>query len=319
MELDRIEGAAMTFLTVALTSAVVFGTPLILAALGELIAERSGVLNLSVEGMMLVGAASGFVVTLNTENIYLGLSAAMIGGGLLALIHAFLCVSLRANQIVSGLTLALLGAGLSAFIGRDAGGFPVPQYITAIRIPLLADIPIIGPALFDQDIIVYAAILMLPAAALIINRTRLGLGLRATGESPAAADASGIPVIAVRYVSVVLGGVLAGLAGSYFSIVYTRVWSDNLTAGRGWIAIALVIFASWRPMLLLPGALLFGFIDSLNIQLQTLGIKLSTDILGMLPYVITLIALTLVWVRQRRGGRGVPLSLGVPYEREVRS
>ena len=309
----------MNFLTVALTSAVVLGAPLILAALGELFAERSGVLNLSVEGMMLVGAAAGFAITYNSKNAWLGVAAAAVAGALLALVHAFVCVSLRVNQIVSGLTLALLGAALAAVLGREYAGVPMPVKIPNLPIPLLSEIPVIGPALFSRDLFVYAAFVMVPIASLVLYRTRVGQWLRATGEAPAAADRAGVPVYTVRYAAVLLGGLLAGTAGAYFSIAYSRTWSDGLTAGRGWIAIALVIFASWRPLLLIPGALLFGFIDSLNFQFQTLGIQVSTDLLGMMPYAITLLALVIVWLRQRRGGHGVPRALGIPYERESRT
>jgi ABC-type uncharacterized transport system permease subunit len=309
----------MDFVTVALTSAVVLGAPLLFAALGELIAERSGVLNLSVEGMMLVGAAGGFAVAFTFKNAWFGLAAAAVAGGLLALIHAILCVTLRANQIVSGLTLAILGAALAAVLGREYAGLPMPARVPTVKIPLLSEIPVIGPALFSRDLFVYLAFILVPIAAFVIYRTRAGQWLRATGEAPAAADSAGVPVFLVRYAAVITGGLLAGMGGAYFSIAYSRLWSDGLTAGRGWIAIALVIFASWRPLLLIPGALLFGFIDSLNFQFQTLGIKVPTDILGMMPYLITLIALVIVWIRQRRGGHGVPRALGIPYEREVRA
>jgi len=309
----------MNFMTVALTAAVVLGAPLIIAALGELIAERSGVLNLSVEGMMLVGAAAGFAITYNSENPWLGVAASAAAGGFIALIHAVLCVSMRVNQIVSGLTLALLGAALAALLGREYAGVPIPTKIPNLPIPVLKDIPVLGPALFSRDLFVYAAFVLVPIASIIIYRTRVGQWLRATGEAPAAADSAGVPVYTVRYVAVLLGGALAGMAGAYYSIAYSRTWSDGLTAGRGWIAIALVIFASWRPLLLIPGALIFGFIDSLNFQFQTLGWKVPTDLLGMMPYVITLIALAIVWVRQRRGGHGVPRALGIPYERESRT
>ena len=309
----------MDFLSFALTSAIVLGTPLILAALGELVAERSGVINLSVEGMMLVGAATGFVVTFSTGNIALGFAAAALSGGALALVHAFLCVGLKANQIISGLTLALLGAGLASFIGRDFAGLPIPSYISPLSIPLLSDIPFFGPIFFQRDIIVYAAFAAVIITAIVLKRTRIGQWLKASGEAPAAADAAGVPVFIVRYTAVVFGGLMAGIAGAYFSTVFVRLWSDNLTAGRGWIASALVIFASWRPLLLVPGALLFGFLDSLNFQFQTMGITVSTDILGMSPFVITLVALTIVWWRQQRhGGTGVPRALGLPYERESR-
>jgi ABC-type uncharacterized transport system permease subunit len=303
----------------ALSTGVVLGTPLAYAAVGELIAERAGVINLGVEGMMLVGAVVGFVVGANSGSVALAFVAGALAGGVLALVHAVMTVTLRVNQIVMGLTLTILGTGLSSYIGADYGDVPLKRELGIVEIPLLADIPWIGKVLFRHDVMVYFAGVLVVVVAIAMARTRVGLWLRAAGESPAAADAAGVPIFAVRYVAVWLGGVFAGIAGAYLSVVYVRSWSDQLTAGRGWIAIALVIFASWRPLLLLPGALLFGFIDALNFQLQAKGVSVPSQYLAMMPYIFTLVVLTVVWTRQRSRNWGMPHALGAPYEREARS
>jgi simple sugar transport system permease protein len=308
----------MNFWVDALSIGVVLGTPLIYAGLGELVAERGGIVNLGVEGMMLMGAVVGFVVSVQTNSIALAFLAGAAAGGALALVHATMTISLRVNQIVMGLTLTILGTGLSSYIGANYGDKPEKHTLGTVNIPLLSDIKWIGKIFFQHDVFVYFAAVVVVVAALVINRTRQGLWLRAAGESPAAADAAGVPIFAVRYVAVTLGGILAGIGGAYLSVVYTRNWSDQLTAGRGWIAIALVIFASWRPLLILPGALLFGFIDALNFQLQAKGVSVPSQYLAMMPYVFTLVVLTLVWARQRSRNWGMPLALGNPYEREAR-
>jgi ABC-type uncharacterized transport system permease subunit len=228
-------------------------------------------------------------------------------------------IGLRANQIVMGLTLTILGTGLSSYIGASYGDKPLKHELGTIDVPLLSHLPALGKILFRHDVMVYLAVVAVVIAAVVIGRTRQGLWLRAAGESPAAADAAGVPIFVVRYAAVVVGGVLAGVGGAYLSVVYTRSWSDQLTAGRGWIAIALVIFASWRPLLILPGALLFGFIDALNFQLQAKGVSISSSYLSMMPYVFTLVVLTVVWTRQRSRNWGMPLALGTPYEREART
>ena len=309
----------MDFLTDSLSTGVVLGAPLAFAALGELIAERAGVVNLGVEGMMLVGAVVAFVIGVRTDSITLAFVAGALAGGAVALVHAFMCITLRVNQIVMGLTLTILGTGLSSYIGADYGNRPLEAGLSDWNIPLLGDIPVVGEILFQHDPLVYLAVAAVIGAAFAINRSRAGLWLRATGESPGAADAAGVPIFAVRYIAVWLGGVFAGMAGAYLSVVYVRSWSDQLTAGRGWIAIALVIFASWRPLLILPGALLFGFIDALNFQLQAEGVSISSQYLSMMPYVFTLVVLTVVWTRQRSRNWGMPQALGNPYEREARS
>jgi simple sugar transport system permease protein len=309
----------MSFMTDAVSTGVVLGVPLAYAGLGETIAERAGIVNLGVEGMMLVGAVVAFVVGIKTDSILLAFVIGALAGGALALVHAFMTITLRVNQIVMGLTLTILGTGLSSYIGANYGNKPLKHSLGTVEIPLLKEIPFFGKVFFEHDIMVYLAVVIVVAAGWVINRTRYGLWLRAAGESPGAADAAGVPVFAVRYIAVWLGGVLAGVAGAYLSVVYVGSWSDQLTAGRGWIAIALVIFASWRPLLLLPGALLFGFIDALNFQLQAHGVSISSQYLSMMPYVFTLVVLTVVWTRQRSRNWGMPQALGTPYEREARS
>jgi simple sugar transport system permease protein len=309
----------VSFWTDALSTGVVLGAPLAYAGLGELIAERAGVLNLGVEGMMLVGAVVAFIVGVKTGNVPLAFAAGALAGGALALVHAVMVIALRVNQIVMGLTLAILGTGLSSYIGAGYGRTPLKHDVGSVNIPLLDRIPYLDDILFRQDVFVYAAVVLVVVVGVLVARTRWGLWLRAAGESPAAADAAGVPIFAVRYVAVWLGGILAGIAGAYFSVVYTRSWSDQLTAGRGWIAIALVIFASWRPLLILPGALLFGFIDALNFQLQSEGVSVPSQYLAMMPYLFTLVVLTVVWTRQRKRNWGMPRALGIPYEREART
>lgn len=288
----------------ALIQGVALGTPLAIAALGELVAERSGVINLGVEGMMLVGAVVGFIVAVQTGSAVLAFAAAGLAATALSLVHAVMTVSLNVNQIVMGLTLTILGTGLSSFIGANWGDRNLS--------PLVRDV------VFDQDVVTYLAIAAAFAIAWFLARRPRGLWLRATGESPAAADAAGVPVFAVRYWAVLFGGFMAGIAGAYLSVAFTRTWTDDLTAGRGWIAIALVIFASWRPLLILPGALLFGFIDALNFQLQSEGVEISSQVLAMMPYVFTLLVLALVVTRQRHRSEGMPAAVGYPYEREAR-
>jgi simple sugar transport system permease protein len=309
----------MSFWIDALSTGVVLGTPLAFAALGELFAERAGIINLGVEGMMLVGAVVAFAVGLDTDSVALGFVAGALAGGALALVHALMTITLRVNQIVMGLTLTILGTGLSSYIGSSYGNKPLQSQLGHVDVPGLASVPWIGEIFFQHDVLVYLAVILTVVAAVVIGRTREGLWLRAAGESPSAADAAGVPVFWVRYVAVGLGGVLAGVGGAYLSLVYVRSWSDHMTAGRGWIALALVIFASWRPLLLLPGALLFGFIDALNFQLQARGVAVPSQYLSMMPYVFTLLALGIIWTRQRKRNWGMPQALGVPYEREARS
>jgi ABC-type uncharacterized transport system permease subunit len=222
------------------------------------------------------------------------------------------------NQIVMGLTLTILGGGLSAYIGTGSSGRRPEVNILAIPIPGLSSIPVLGKVLFTHDVFAYAVPFIALAIWLLLYRSKFGLWLRAAGEQPAAADASGVPVFLIRYLAVIAGGGFAGLAGAYFSVVYTRGWAEGMTNGRGWIAIALVIFGSWNPIAVLVGALLFGFVDGLNFQFQSVGVPVSTHLLAMMPYVFTLVVLVATWTRMRHRHVGMPEGLGLPYEREAR-
>lgn len=303
---------------VILSAAITAGTPILFAALGEILCERSGVLNLGVEGMMLVGAVAGFSAAVVSGSPWLGLLAAMAAGGALSLVHAFLSITLRSNQVVSGLALTIFGTGLSSFLGKKYIGIPVPASFVKISIPLLKNIPLIGPALFEQDAMVYISLILVPVIWYYINKTRYGLNLRAVGENPSAADAAGINVSLIQYVYVFLGGALAGLGGAYLSLAYAPSWLENMVAGRGWIAVALVIFASWDPLKALIGSYIFGGLDILGFRLQTLGVMIPSFFLKMLPYIFTVVVLVITTSRKNRYVWMGPAALGQPYDREER-
>ena len=304
-------------LIAVLMSAITAGTPLLFASLGELITERAGVLNLGVEGIMLIGAISGFIVAQSTANPWLGVIFAMLAGMLIALIHAFLTITLKANQVVSGLAITLFGTGLSGFIGKSYVGTILPQSFKAVSIPFLTDIPFFGPVLFKHDALVYLSYILVIAVYVFIYRTTPGLKLRALGENPAAADAMGLDVFKLRYIYVIIGGALCGLSGAYLSLAYAPSWLENMTAGRGWIAVALVIFALWNPIRALIGSYLFGGIDALGFHLQVIGVPVSVFLLNMLPYLFTILVLVLV-LAYKKSRTASPASLGVPYDREER-
>lgn len=299
-------------------TAVTAGTPILFATLGEILAERAGVLNLGLEGIMLVGAVAGFLVTFRSSDPWLGVLAAIFAGGAVALIHAFLSVTLKANQVVTGLALALFGTGLSGYLGKSLVGTPAPARIAPFKLPLLGDLPFIGPVLFNHDGLVYLSYLLAPALWYFLFRTRPGLNLRAVGENPGAADALGISVSLTRYTFVVLGGALAGIGGVYLSLAYAPAWLENMTAGRGWIALALVIFAAWNPLYALAGAYLFGGVDALSLRLQAIGVMIQPFFLKMLPYVFTILVLIMVTRKATGAGTGAPRALGLPYDREER-
>jgi ABC-type uncharacterized transport system permease subunit len=316
-----------SFVVVVLASAVLYGTPLLYAALGELLAERSGVLNLGVEGMMLLGAVMGFWAVQSLDGSSRGVLLASIGvaalaGAATAVIHAFLVVTLRANQIVSGLALTIFAgaAGLSSYLGNDLSLADAPaRYSFGPFLPQsLQDLPVVGPVLFGQSALVYASWVVVALAALYLARTRPGLNVRAVGESPAAADAMGINVAAYRYAHTIAGGALAGVGGATFSLSITPQWVDGLTAGAGWIAIALVIFAFWRPTLCLVGAYFFGAFSALPFTLQARGVTVAPELFQSLPYVMTIVVLVLVSSAGARRHLGAPAALGLPYVREER-
>lgn len=306
--------------------AIAAGTSLVYATIGEIFTERSGVLNLGVEGMMIMGAVTAFAAAFHTENEWAGIATAALVGGILALIHAFLTISLRAEQVVSGLALTLLGTGLASFLGEKLGpegaslvGLTGPKF-EAVAIPGLSSIPIIGPALFNQDILVYLMYLLVIVSTWYLYKTRSGLYLRAVGESPQTADAMGINVFEVRYLYTIIGGMLVGIGGAHLSLARTAGWTENLTGGRGWIVIALVIFATWDPLRAVLGALLFGGINAIQFRLQASGTTIPANLLNMLPYILTVVVLVLVTMTESFRKRvGAPAALGLPYNREERT
>ncbi len=304
----------LEFVLDALRAAIPAGTPLLLGTLGEIYAERSGVLNLGVEGMMIMGAVTGFGVTLTTGNVWLGIAVAALVGGLLALVHAFVSITLRANQVVSGLALTMFGSGLSGLIGKRYVGIPLPFRLRSLSIPLLSDIPILGPVLFRHDPLVYLSLALVPLLWFVLFKTRAGISIRSVGEAPATADALGVNVYLVRYLCVFFGGILAGLGGAYLSVVYAPAWVEGMTAGAGWIVIALTIFAMWSPTRALVGAYLFGGVKVLQYRLQPLGI--SPNLLNMLPFIFTIIVLLAGTGEVIRKRIGAPSALGIPYARE---
>ncbi|MGB9860030.1 MAG: ABC transporter permease [Moorellaceae bacterium] len=303
----------------ALAAAIIAGTPLLYAALGEILAERAGVLNLGVEGMMLVGAVCGFMVAVRTANPWLGFIAAMLASGATAALFAFLTITLRSNQVVTGLALTLFGTGLSGFLGKPYVGIPLPMSFKAVALPGLAQIPVLGPILFRHDPLVYLTYILVPLLWYYLYHTRPGLNLRAVGENPGAADALGVNVFALRYLHVIVGGMLAGAGGAYLSLAYAPSWLENMTAGRGWIAVALVIFAVWDPLRAVLGAYLFGGVDSLAYTLQAATkISVPSFFLKMLPYILTVVVLIMATRQTVIKHIGAPAALGSPYDREER-
>jgi general nucleoside transport system permease protein len=302
-----------------LHEAVISGTPLAIAGLGELLVETAGLINLGVEGMMLMGAVAAYGTALASGNAWLGLVSGFAVGALFGALHGWFTISLRINQIAVGLVIVFLGTGLSGYLGSSIAGTPLPTGIAAVSIPLLRDIPVLGPIFFQQDFVVYGTAVLAVLIWLLLRLTVLGLELRAVGENPGSADAAGVRVYFLRYLAVAAGGGLAGVASGYFVIAFAHAWADGITKGRGWIAIALVIAAGWRPLRLLLFALLFGVIDSLDYSLQAWGTDVPTSLLQMLPYVFTLLVIALTAVRRGRRTSGLgPAALGVAYDREER-
>ena len=312
---------------IIMASAIFYGTPLVFASLGELLAERSGVLNLGVEGMMLLGAVAAAWVSTNVDGpaivvLPLSVIAAMIAAGLGASIHAFLTITLRVTQIMSGLALTIFAgaAGLSSYLAGiwHLGQTPVRQQFGKIDVFGLSEVPVVGPVLFHQTLLTYLSWVLVITASFYLFRTRTGLHLRAVGESPQTADSVGISVARYRYFHVIFGGSFAGIAGACFSLMIVPTWVDGMTVGQGWIALALVIFGFWRPDLTLLGAYLFGALSSLGLTLQARGIHISTALLTALPYVMTIVVLVVVSNTASRRQLGAPAALGKPYEREER-
>ena len=294
---------------------LVAGTPLLLGTVGEIISERSGILNLGVEGVMAVGAVTAFIVTHHTGNPWLGLCAAIVAGMLISIVHAFASVSLQSNQVVSGLALTMLGLGLAGLLGKPYVGKPLAIKINAMPIPFLSDIPIVGPVLFNQSPFFYMAILLAIGVWFMLEHTLLGIRIRSAGENPKATETQGVNVSLIRYLSVLAAGGFSAMAGAHLSISYSKSWIEGMTAGRGWIVIALTIFALWNPLRAVFGAFLFGGIFVLQYMLQPLGI--SPNFLAMLPYLATLLVLLVGGLRDSRR-LNAPAMLAEPYRRGER-
>ena len=300
--------------TAILVATIVAGTPLVITALGELVTEKSGVLNLGAEGMMAVGAIAGFAAAHHTGSAALGTLAGMIAGALMALIFAILTLTLLANQVASGLALSIFGVGLSAFIGKPYESVTLPAVAT-LPVPLLAQVPVVGPALFNQQALVYGSWALLAAIVWFLYRSRPGLVLRAVGESPASAHSIGYPVIRIRYLATLFGGAMAGVGGAFLSVFYTPLWVEGMVAGRGWIALALVVFATWRPLRVLVGAYLFGgvMIAQLFVQGSGAQIEIPSQFLSALPYLATIVVLVIISRNVNTIRLNSPVSLGLPY------
>ena len=288
------------------------GTVLAIAALGLLINEKAGIVNLGAEGMMLCAAIAGFATVVHTGNDWLGFASGMAAGALLAAIFGGLVIWLNTNQYATGLALSLFGVGFSAFVGIGYVQAKLPER-PQFSVPFLGDLPLVGPALFRQHPLVYGAMLLAVGMIWFLFRTRAGLVLRSVGESPASAHALGYPVRRIRLAAVVAGGALCGLAGAYISVIYTPLWVEGMVAGKGWIALALTTFATWRPARVLLGAYLFGGVTMLQFHLQGQGVQLPSQFLTMLPYLATIVVLTLIsrnptWIRVN-----IPASLGKPF------
>lgn len=311
----------MNWLIAFLAAAVLSGTPLLFATLGEIIIEKTGNLNLGVEGLMLIGAVIGFSVGLNTKSPILAVLAAFIAGAAGGLVYAYITVTLRANQVVTGLTLATFGAGFASLLGKKLVGQTAPQAIKTFfkpcPIPLLSKVPVIGPVFFSHDIFVYFGYIVAVAVGIYLYRTSKGLNLRAIGENPGCADAASINISLYKYVHICFGSALCALGGAYLSLVYIPTWQDNVTAGRGWIAIALVIFAAWNPYKALAGSYLFGGLGIIGFRLQNSKISIPQSIWDMLPYVVTIVILVMVSMKKSKKN-SPPKGLGNAYFREER-
>ena len=303
---------SMTVLVGILASGIRLATPYLYAAIGETFGQRSGVLNLGVEGQMLLGAFTAFYVALTTENLWLGVLSAMVVGAIMGLAMAFVTVNLQAEQGISGIGFYLFGLGLSDLLFQKLmGTVETVKGFPKVNIPFLSELPVIGEIFFRQNVLVYIALALVPIAWFVLNKTTLGLKIRAVGENPDAADSLGVSVAKIRYFTIILGGTLSGVAGASLSIALLNVFQQNMTSGLGFIAVALVYFGAWRPWGVLGGALLFSLVNSLQLWVQVLGIPIPSDIAVMMPYILTILVLVLTVSRVR-----APSALSKPFERE---
>jgi simple sugar transport system permease protein len=304
-----------------LSAMVQAGTPLLFATLGEIFTQKVGHLNLGLEGMMLMGAVTGFAVGYNTGNPVLAILAAALAGLAGALIYAVITVTLKGNHEVTGLTLTIFGVGYASFTGNSLVGFKLPASVSEVfarkAIPFLSDIPALGEIFFRQSILVYLSYVLVIVLGILLYKTKYGLNLRMVGENPGAADASGINVNRYKYFYILMGGVLSGLGGAFLSLSYIPVWQENITAGKGWIAVALVIFATWNPNRAVLGAYFFGGLDIIGFRLQKFSLPIPIYIINMLPYVATILVLILMSIKKSKENKS-PASVGKAYFREER-
>ena len=305
--MGALEAVILTIITAS--------TPLLLAAIGELVTERSGVLNLGVEGMMIMGAVCGFAAAYTTHSALLGVGAGLLAGVGMSLLFAFLTQTLMTSQVATGLALTLLGLGLSGMIGEGFTGLPGIK-LEALHIPFLSDIPFIGPVVFGHDILVYGSLFIVAGTAYVLFRTRLGLIITAVGGNHHSAHALGYNVLRVRYGCIAFGGACSGLAGAYLSLAYTPQWVENMSSGRGWIALALVVFSTWLPQRLLVGAYLFGTVWIMGLYVQALGVDIPSQLLSSLPYLVTIVALIIISRNKTLTKVNTPACIGQPFAPE---
>ena len=298
--------------TIIIYNLMIAATPILYAALGELVTEKSGVLNLGVEGMMIIGAICGFSVSVETGSVYIGFMAAALGGAFLSILFAVMTQYFLANQVASGLALTLFGLGLAALLGHSYTG-QVPPHISKLDIPILSDIPVLGKMVFSHDFFVYFSLILVFGVWYFLSRTRLGLIVKAVGENHDSAHAIGYNVTRVRFFSILFGGALAGLGGGYLSLIRVPQWTEGMTAGAGWIALAIVVFSTWRPWRLILGAYLFGGITILQLNLQAIGVTVDVALLSMTPYAVTIVVLVLMSLNRSKKSLGAPGSLGKSF------
>ncbi|MFD0694360.1 ABC transporter permease [Paenibacillus sp. GCM10027628] len=308
----------MDAITQLIGAAISSGTPLLIAVLGGILIERSGIMQLGAEGLMLMGAVTSCLVFIQTGSLPLTILSVLVVSGVLGLVHAFLCVTLRSNQVVSGLAMTLFGTGLSAYLGKKISGQPIQGAVPKLDIPWLEPVPLVGSVFAHMDLFTWISLVLVTGMHLFIHRTSWGLHLRAVGDHPATADVMGISVMAIRYVCVIIGSMLIGIAGADLLLVYTPTWNEGMTAGRGWIAVALIIFARWNPVRALFCAYFFGVLDSLGFRVQLIGSHIPSYFLKMIPYIVTILVLMFLGWRNRNKPSGTPEALGVPYLREQR-
>jgi len=303
-----------------LAAAVVSGTPLVFATLGGIMNEKVGNLNLGVEGMMLMGAVMGFMAAVKTNSVVLALAAAGLAGAMGALIYAFLTVTLKSNQVVTGLTLTIFGTGFSSMVGKNLIGLSTPDNVkvalSPIKLPILGNIPFIGDIFFNQDLFVYLGYIVTILLIIYFYNTSAGLNTKAIGENPYAADSASVNVDLYKYINITIGGLLCGLGGAYLSLVYVPAWQEGVTAGRGWIAVALIIFSAWKPHKAILGAYFFGGLDILGFRIQGL-VNISQYLIDMIPYIVTILVLVFTALNKNSKNKA-PKGLGVAYFREER-